>query len=214
MRRWMVPAFAAAVLVGGCGSQVSSQVSAPATAGQVRQTPMPDPNKVVKPRPFADETAHGTKPSQGSGDGPSQKPAPPVVAKKMDPSVLGTYKLMLDDEQKQTIDSEIAHMKEEAAKGNKQAAASLASAVRARELVDDIVVILKSDGRYRADFGGGNADGSFHMSEKGVVLVPDQKSDPKAGMPSDVELVFDKAAKTLTADFQGSKMVFVKKAQS
>ena len=101
-------------------------------------------------------------------------------------------------------------MEKDVAAGNTKAASALAMARGAIEIANKMVVTLTADGRYHADFGSGVAGGKFTVKSNAIILTPDEPST-KPGDPKDVELIFDKAAGTLTANFQGAKMLFQRK---
>jgi|GEM_PF-7016311 len=127
-----------------------------------------------------------------------------------DPAMLGDYKFVLNSQQQKQIDESVARMEKDIAAGNTQAASALAMAKGAIEIANKMVVTLTANGRYHADFGSGVAGGKFTAKSNAIILTPDEPST-KPGDPKDVELIFDKAAGTLTANFQGEKMLFQQK---
>ena len=142
----------------------------------------------------------------------STKVEAPTVSKSttIDPAMLGDYTFVISPEQQKQIDASMAKMEKDVAAGNSQAASAMAMAKQAIEVAKNMVVTLNGNRRYDADFGSGAAGGKFEVNGTKVLLTPDVPST-RPGDPKDVELVFDKAAQTLTANFQGEKMVFKKK---
>lgn len=128
---------------------------------------------------------------------------------KIDPEMLGEYRFVISAVQQESYDRSIAKLKADVAAGNKQSESMLSMAETAYEAAKKMVVTLAKGGTYHANFGSETADGTFKANGDKVILKPNIPStDPSA--PKDVELAFDKKARTLTADFQGEKMVFVK----
>lgn len=168
----------------------------------------PDPKNVVIPHPLLDPKSKTPPPVEIPA-----KPVEPVkeaVPSKIDPAVLGSYKLKLSNEQRSQIMSSIEKMRLDAEKGVQGAESGLAMATAALELVDKLEVKLLAGGKFSADFGDGAKDGTFTMRGDKLILRPKDQPTDKT-VPPDMELTFDKSKKTLTADFQGQEMVFERK---
>ncbi|MBS1724678.1 MAG: hypothetical protein JSS66_17185 [Armatimonadetes bacterium] len=192
------------VCLAGCAAQTGFNVS---TAGSAPSTP--EKKDVMVPHPVVPEgTAATSKPSQAKEALPKLDTSKPD---KTDPAVIGSYAFQLNDEQKKRMKDGIEEIRKQADAGNEDAKKALAMAEAARQVAESLTVTLKADGRYVADLGEGATGGTFKMYKNVVVLRPDNQPDPKEEMPPDVALTFDKGEKTLTADYQGQKMVFARK---
>ena len=192
-------------LLASC-NQAGTAVTRELDSATKAQTKIPEnvkPHAVTKDKEFLADKEKAVQ------KGIPKKARSPVV--KADPAMLGDYVFVMNANQKGQVEESMAKMEKEAAAGDKQAASALQMAKMAMEVANKMVVTLTADGRYNADFGSGNASGRFVATKESVILTPDEPSK-RAGDPKDVELYFDKINQTLTADFQGEKMLFKMKS--
>jgi len=178
-------------------SVVSSGAVAPSTTGP----------KVVKPHPLVegpgDSNATDTVPTTTARDMP--------LDKKLDPSVVGEYKLEMGTDQMKFIDTSIARLQVEVNSGKEEERQALEMAKAAKKIAMDLVVRLLPGGRYKADLGFGVTGGSYRTGPGVVTMRPDdQTNDPDD--PKDMQLRYDKAEKTLTVDFHGETMVLKRRS--
>lgn len=169
-----------------------------------------DKDTVLVPHPVLDEAPPEVK------QPPKTEPKKPLLTKKesfqagkTDPSVYGDYKIEVNDETKRTLDNGIRKLREQGANGDPKAATALEYAEAAQEAAERMSIQLREDGKFFADFVTGKSFGTYKMDGKNVRLLPNEVLT-EAGSPTSFDLTYDKDAKRLVLNLQGSELTFVK----
>lgn len=193
-------------LTWGC-SQVGSGEFKPISAAPSSDASQP----IVATKP-GHQTPPRTKPSEPSPPKESFKGSEVKEHGKPMPvpsELVGTYQFEVDKALREQMDSAIKRIQDDVAKGDKQAEKALPLALAAREMALDMNLVLKPDGRFESDMGRGKSVGKYKTTEKGIVIVPDEKTgDPND--PTEMELIWDKKEQALIVDLDGKQMKFKK----
>jgi hypothetical protein len=126
---------------------------------------------------------------------------------KIDPRVVGTYRLELTPEQRAQIEDSLAALRRRAKAGDSRSQQMLSVAEQAAKAAENMTLTLGPDGTFASDISTGPSRGRFTMQGSTVALQPDERpSDPS--LPNTMAFQFDPVAKTLTADQSGQRTVF------
>jgi hypothetical protein len=144
-----------------------------------------------------------TRPSEQAPDKKSEPQAPG----KIDPRVVGTYKLELTADQKAQIEESLAQLRRQAKTGDSRSQQMLSVAETAAKAAETMTFTLTADGSFTSEVATGPSKGKFTMSGTTLTLMPEEvPADPS--IKNAMEFEFDPTAKTLTADQNGQKTVF------
>ncbi|MBS1713728.1 MAG: hypothetical protein JST30_05265 [Armatimonadetes bacterium] len=169
-----------------------------------------DKETVLVPHPVTEEIAAAAQ------ERPKPEPKKPLLEKKgsfkagkTDPTVYGDYQIEVTDETKRQLDNGIRKLREQGANGDPKAATALEYAEAAQQAAERMSIQLREDGKFFADFVTGKSFGTYRMDGLNVRLLPNEVLT-EAGSPTSFDLTYDKGAKKLTLQLQGSELVFVK----
>ncbi|MCW5939238.1 MAG: hypothetical protein KF884_03090 [Fimbriimonadaceae bacterium] len=198
MRQFLL--VAAAILAFGCSNDPGVVRSETKDGTDIARATEPIDSGAAKP-PVGESV-----PTRPAEPGPDKKTEPQAPG-RIDPRVVGTYRLELSSEQKAQIEESLAQLRRQAKTGDSRSQQLLSVAETAAKAAENMTFSLTADGRFSSEVATGPSKGKFTMSGTTLTLMPDEApADPS--IKNAMEFEFDPAAKTLTAEQNGQKTVF------
>ncbi len=186
----------------GCQPSGTTVAQAPSRKTSTNEIVVPHPLKEDPEYKLSEKIAKEQASKIAEPSKPTKSPDPKPSDSKIDPAVLGQYRLRFTAEQEAAMKSALEQIKIRADKGESGASAAYQQAQMAVEMSKKMTIELKRSGDFNSNFGEQNSTGKFLMFGSKVILKPSEK--PKdSSLPQDIELTFDGSKKTLTVNYQG-----------